>query len=60
MQIEGNVSKNVLDFLSISLGSKGLYASESKWSLYVIGAWIGSGLLLLWAFGIFALRYYQK
>ena len=27
MQIDGNVSKNVLDFLSISLGSKGLYAS---------------------------------
>lgn len=60
MPSAGNASGKALNFLSISLGSIELFSSEEKRNLYVIGAWIGSGMLAIWA-GIFLwLKYYQK
>jgi len=42
------------------LGSKQLYASGQKTTLYVVGAWIGLFMLLLWAVAFIGLKYYQK
>jgi uncharacterized protein (UPF0212 family) len=60
MSIEGNYSSKVLNFLSISLGSKQLYTSQEKIDMYVIGAWIGLVMLLIWVAAFLALKYYQK
>ena len=59
-RIEGNYSSKVLSFLSISLGSKLVYASEEKINMYVAGAWIGFGMLLIWVLVFLALKYHQK
>jgi len=60
MNIAGNSSSSALKFLSISLGSKELYISGEKQELYVIGAWIGCGMLVLWGMAFMALKYNQK
>jgi hypothetical protein len=60
MSIDGNYSSTLLRYLSISLGSKQLYASEGKQTMYVIGAWIGCGMLVMWALAFVGLRYLQK
>ena len=60
IETNGTASKAALNFMSISLGSKELYASDEKRFLYVVGAWIGAGMLIIWAFAIVALKYYQK
>ena len=60
MSIEGNYSSTALNFLSISLGSKQLYSSNEKIELYVIGAWIGLVMLLIWGVAFIALKHSQK
>ena len=60
INIDGNYSSTALQFLSISLGSKQVYASEEKKLMYVIGAWIGCGMLILWGLAFLGLRYLQK
>jgi hypothetical protein len=59
LNVNGTQSK-MLSYLIISLGSKQLYASEEKVSMYVVGAWIGCVMLLLWGVVILGLKYYQK
>lgn len=60
IDINGNYSSQILSFLSISLGSKQLYSSEEKIQMYVIGAWIGLAMLVLWSIAFLGLKYYQK
>jgi hypothetical protein len=60
IDINGNYSSEILSFLSISLGSKQLYSSEEKIQMYVIGAWIGLAMLVLWSIAFLGLKYYQK
>jgi hypothetical protein len=60
IDIAGNSSSSSLKFMSISLGSKDLYISEEKQKLYVIGAWIGCAMLVLWGVVFMALKYNQK
>lgn len=59
LNAEGTSSK-MLSYLVISLGSKQLYASEEKVAMYVVGAWIGCVMLILWGVVIMGLKYYQK
>jgi hypothetical protein len=60
MKIDGNMSSEILKFLSISLGSKELFSSDEKQLLYVIGAWIGCAMLIIWGVVFMGLKYYQK
>ena len=60
MESQGVSASAILSFLSISLGSKQLYASGQKTTLYVAGAWIGLVMLLLWGGAFLRLKYYQK
>ena len=54
----GGVS--VSGLLLISLGSKQVYSSQEKITQYVVGAWIGLAMLLLWAVAFLGLKYFQK
>ena len=58
--VDGTSSSAVLNFFSISLGSKQLYASPEKSTMYIIGAWIGLAVLVFWAVAFMALKYNQK
>jgi len=60
MDIDGNTSNTALKYLSISLGSKQMFGSGDKQRMYVIGAWIGCVMLLIWGFTFMALKYFQK
>lgn len=60
METDGNYSDRVLKYLSISLGSKQLFSSPDKQKLYLVGAWIGSFMLIVWGFVFMGLKYYQK
>ena len=50
----------VSELLLISLGSKQLYGTQEKITQYVIGAWIGVAMLILWAVSFLGLKYFQK
>lgn len=60
MEIQGNTSNSMLKFLSISLGSKQLLTTDEKQTMYVIGAWIGCAMLIIWSVTFMGLKYYQK
>ena len=60
MEADGNYSSQVLKYLSISLGSKQMFSSPDKQKLYLIGAWIGSFMLIVWGFIFMWLKYHQK
>jgi hypothetical protein len=60
MEIDGNSSNDALKYLSISLGSKQMFSSGDKQRMYVIGAWIGCAMLVIWGFIFMGLKYYQK
>lgn len=60
MDVDGNSSNSLLKYLSISLGSKQMFSTGDKQRLYVIGAWIGCAMLIIWGFTFMWLKYYQK
>lgn len=48
------------DVISISVASKEVHQTEENKTFYYIQCWIGVGLVLVWTFAFFIMKYFEK
>lgn len=62
-QLFGNSSSQAnvsISYVSISLGSKQMNPSDENKTYYLVQCWIGVGLVTVWLFLFFILKYFEK